>query len=71
VNYVGIDSAYRRAAWCGLRRGRADRGRGADFPPRPTISRCGCSGSAPKRRVAFEEMSGAVWVKEQLELAAW
>ena len=70
MNYVGIDWAYRRAAWCALSEGGqikgegmvpADQGGLADLVLELGTEVEGC----------VETMSGAVWVKDQLEAAGW
>jgi hypothetical protein len=69
VRYVGIDWAYRRAAWCALREGgeiaeeglvAADEDGLAKLVLRlgPDVSAC-------------VEMSGAVWVRDRLRSVGW
>ena len=70
MNYVGIDWAYGRAAYCAL-------------SPEGRITREGLipadeDGLAklvvwlgPEARACVEMMSGAVWVRDQLQLAGW
>ena len=70
MNYVGIDWAYRRAAWCAVNDGGriereglipADEDGLAQLVLELGVEVKGC----------VEAMSGAVWVKDQLELAGW
>jgi hypothetical protein len=70
VQYVGIDWAYRRAAWCAVR----ERGEIADegFAPADEdglarlVLRLGL-----EVRACVELMSGAVWVRDRLQAAGW
>jgi transposase len=70
MNYVGIDWAYRRAAWCALdESGRID-GEGMIPADEDGLARLVLDvGSEVKACV--ETMIGAVWVKDQLEAAGW
>jgi transposase len=70
MNYVGIDWAYGRAAWCALKDSGAIEGEG--LIPADEDGLAGLAlrlGSDVKGCV--EMMSGAIWVKDQLELAGW
>jgi transposase len=70
VQYVGIDWAYRRAAWCARREG----GEIAEEGLVPAdedglarlVLRLGCG-----VRACVEMMSGAVWVRDRLQAAGW
>jgi transposase len=70
VQYLGIDWAYRRAAWCAMREGGVIAGEG--FVPADEdglaklVLQCG-----PDVRACVEMMSGAVWVRDRLESAGW
>jgi transposase len=70
MQYVGIDWAYRRAAWCAVRQG----GEIADEGLVPAdedglaklVLRLG-----PDVRACVEMMSGAVWVRDRLQAGGW
>jgi hypothetical protein len=70
VNYVGIDWAYGRAAWCAV----SDRGAIQSEGLIPAdedglaklVLRLGT-----EVRACVEMMSGALWVKDRLEAAGW
>ncbi len=70
MNYVGIDWAYGRAAWCAVSEGGAIRSEGlipADEDGlAKLVLRLGIEVKA-----CVEMMSGALWVKDRLELAGW
>jgi transposase len=70
MNYVGIDWAYGRAAWCALKDSGAIEGEGLI-----AADEDGLAGLALRLgsevRACVEMMSGAIWVKDQLELAGW
>jgi transposase len=70
MNYVGIDWAYGRAAWCALKDSGAIEGEGLI-----AADEDGLAGLAlrlgPEVKACVEMMSGAIWVKDQLELAGW
>ncbi len=70
MNYVGIDWAYGRAAWCAL----ADQGRiqGEGLIPADEdgLARLALDWG-PETKGCVEMMSGAIWVKDRLELAGW
>jgi transposase len=70
VQYVGIDWAYRRAAWCAMREGgeRAEEGLVAadEDGLAKLVLRLG-----PDVHACVEMMSGAVWVRERLQSAGW
>jgi hypothetical protein len=52
VNYVGIDWAYGRTAWCAVSERGAIQSEGL-IPPTKTDSQCSCCGWAPR--------SGPAW----------
>lgn len=70
TEYVGIDWAYRRAAWCAMSAGGAISAEG--FTPADEeglaklVLRLGSDVKA-----CLEMMSGAVWVRDRLRLAGW
>ena len=66
MNYVGIDWAYGRAAFCALGESGDDLGRGVDPGQRGWAGEAGLASSAPKPRALVEMMSGAVWVRDRL-----
>jgi hypothetical protein len=70
VEYLGIDWAYRRAAWCALREGGAIVGEGA-----VPADEDGLAGLVvqlgPDVRAVVEMMSGAIWVRDTLAAAGW
>lgn len=70
MNYVGIDWAYRRAAWCAMSESGTISGEGMIPADQDGLASLvlelgtdveGC----------VETMSGAIWVKDQLEAAGW
>ena len=69
MQYLGIDWAYRRAAWCAMREGGqiADEGLVAadeDGLAKLVLGR-------DRRHACVEMMSGAVWVRDRLQSAGW
>jgi transposase len=70
MEFVGIDWAYRRAAWCAM--GKAGEIRDEGFVPADEdglaklVLRLGTEVSA-----CVEMMSGAVWVRDRLQAAGW
>src|SRR5215207_2209910 len=70
MQYVGIDWAYRRAAWCALGEGGATVGEGV-----VAADEDGLAGLVVRLgsdvRACVEMMSGAVWVHDQLAAAGW
>ena len=70
MNYVGIDWAYRRAAWCALEVGGRIEGEGMIPADRDGLARLVLE-LGTEVKACVETMSGAVWVKDQLELAGW
>jgi transposase len=70
VNYVGIDWAYRRAAWCALDAGGRIEGEGLIPADADGLARLVLQ-LGVEVRACVEAMSGAAWVKDQLELGGW
>jgi transposase len=70
MNYVGIDWAYGRAAWCARSESGAIDGEGlipADEDGFADLAlRLG-----PEVKACVEMMSGAIWLKAQLDSAGW
>jgi transposase len=70
MNYVGIDWAYGRAAWCALGDGGEVRAEGLVSADEDGLAklvlRLGTDAKA-----AIEMMSGAVWVRDRLTEAGW
>ena len=70
MNYVGIDWAYGRAAWCAMGEAGEIKGEGLIPANEDGLARLVLElGTEVKGCV--EMMSGAVWVRDQLELAGW
>jgi transposase len=70
MNYVGIDWAYGRAAWCALRESGAIEGEGFIPADEDGLARLVLE-LGPEVKACVEMMSGAIWVKDRLELAGW
>ena len=70
MNYVGIDWAYRRAAWCALSRDGRIEGEGMVPADEGGLARLVLE-LGTEVKACVETMSGAVWVKDQLEAAGW
>ena len=70
MNCVGIDWAYGRAAWCVLGDAGAIDGGGLIAADEGGLSRLALELGAEVRG-CVEMMSGAIWVKDQLERAGW
>jgi transposase len=70
VQYVGIDWAYRRAAWCAMRKDGEIVGEGFVPADEDGLARL-VLGSGCEVRACVEMMSGAVWVRDRLESAGW
>ncbi len=70
MQYLGIDWAYRRAAWCVKAEGGAIVDEGLvpadDDGLAKLVLRFG-----PEVRACVEMMSGAVWVRDRLQAAGW
>ena len=70
MNYVGIDWAYRRAAWCALNESGRIEGEGMIPADEDGLARLVLE-LGPEIKACVETMSGAVWVKDQLERCGW
>jgi hypothetical protein len=70
VEYVGIDSATRRAAWCALNASGEIVGEGVISADLDWVLRL-VSAVGREVQAAIEMMSGAAWVAETLEAAGW
>ena len=70
MDYVGIDWAYGRAAWCALSTNGAIEGEGLIPADEDGLARLVLK-LGPEVKGCIEMMSGAIWVKDQLELAGW
>jgi hypothetical protein len=70
MNYVGIDWAYRRAAWCALDAGGRIDGEGMIPADEDGLAHLVLE-LGTEVKACVETMRGAVWVKDQLEAAGW
>jgi transposase len=70
MQYVGIDWAYRRAAWCALSEGGAISQEGAVSADEDGLAKL-VLGLGTEVRACVEMMSGAIWVRDRLEAAGW
>ena len=70
MNYVGIDCAYGRAAWCSLSEGGRIDGEGLIPADEDGLARLVLEVGA-EVKACVEMMSGAIWVKDHLESAGW
>src|SRR5437868_12853830 len=70
VEYVGIDWATRRAAWCALNAAGEIVGEGVVPADLDGVLRLVAS-AGREVRAAIEMMSGAAWVAETLQAAGW
>jgi transposase len=70
MQYVGIDSAYRRASWCALGEGGATIGEGVVTADEDGLARLVLR-LGTDARACVEMMSGAVWVHDRLAAAGW
>jgi transposase len=70
VEYVGIDWAYRRAAWCALSEAGKVVGEGAVAADEDGLGRL-VIGRGVDVRAVVEMMSGAIWVRDTLAAAGW
>ena len=70
MQYVGIDWAYRRAAWCALSDGGAISGEGMVPADEDGLARLVLT-VGREVRACVEMMSGAVWVRDRLAAAGW
>ena len=70
VQYLGLDWAYRRAAWCAVGEGGAVSGEGVVAADEDGVARLVLAVGV-EVRACVEMMSGAVWVRDRLEAAGW
>ena len=70
MQYVGIDWAYRRAAWCALSERGAIGQEGAVPADEDGLARLVLA-LGTEVRACVEMMSGAVWVRDRLQAAGW
>jgi len=70
MQYVGIDWAYRRAAWCALSEGGTIDAEGAVPAEEDGLARL-VLGLGADVKACVEMMSGAIWVRDQLQAAGW
>jgi transposase len=70
MKYVGIDWAYRRAAWCALTQTGSILGEGMIPADEDGLARLVLD-LGTEVEACVEAMSGAVWVKDQLEATGW
>jgi hypothetical protein len=70
MQYVGIDWAYRRAAWCAKQADGTIAAEGFVAADEDGLARLVIE-LGPEVRACLEMMSGAVWVRDQLAGAGW
>ena len=70
MNYVGIDWAYGRAAWCAMGEGGQIAGEGMIPADESGLARLVLE-LGTEAEACVEMMSGAVWVSDQLRAAGW
>ena len=70
TGYVGIDWAYRRAAWCAMTAGGVIGDEGVISADEDGLARL-VLGLGTEVRACVEMMSGAIWVRDRLEAAGW
>ena len=70
MNYVGIDWAYGRAAWCAMSKAGMIEGEGLIPADEDGLARLVLN-LGVEVKACVEMMSGAIWVRDQLELAGW
>jgi len=70
VKYVGIDWAYRQAQWCVLSAGGEVAGEGRISADRDGLARLVFE-LGDEVQACLEMMSGALWVRDQLEACGW
>jgi hypothetical protein len=70
MNYVGIDWAYGRAAWCARSETGTIAGEGMIPADEDGLARLVLE-LGTEVEACVEMMSGAVWVRDQLECAGW
>lgn len=70
MSYVGIDWAYGRAAWCARSEAGTITSEGLIPADEDGLTRLALM-LGPEVKACVEMMSGAIWVKDQLELCGW
>ena len=70
TRYVGIDWAYRRAAWCALNQAGVIVGEGAVPADEDGLAKLVLALGA-EVKACVEMMSGAIWVRDRLAAAGW
>jgi len=70
VNYVGIDWAYGRAAFCAMGEGGEIQAEGLISADEDGLAKLVLR-LGSEARAALEMMSGAVWVRDRLEASGW
>jgi transposase len=70
MNYVGIDWAYGRAAYCAMGDGGEIRSEGLISADEDGLAKLVLK-LGTEARAAVEMMSGAVWVRDRLQVAGW
>ena len=70
TEYVGIDWAYRNAAWCAMSAGGAISAEGFTPADEDGLARLVLR-LGTQAKACVEMMSGAVWVRDQLRAAGW
>jgi len=70
MNYVGIDWAYGRAAWCAMTDAGTIAGEGLIPANEDGLARLVLE-QGTEVKAAVEMMSGAVWVRDRLEASGW
>jgi transposase len=70
MNYVGIDWAYGRAAWCAMTDTGMIAGEGTIAAEESGLARL-VLGLGTEVEACVEMMSGAVWVRDRLQSAGW
>jgi len=70
MNYVGIDWAYGRAAYCAMGEGGEIKAEGLISADEDGLAKLVLK-LGTQAKAAVEMMSGAVWVRDRLEVAGW
>jgi transposase len=70
MNYVGIDWAYGRAAFCAMSQAGEIASEGLIPADEDGLAKLALR-VGPDAKACVEMMSGAIWVRDQLELAGW
>jgi transposase len=70
VNYVGIDWAYGRAAYCAMGEGGEIKAEGLISADEDGLAKLVLK-LGTEAKAAVEMMSGAVWVRDRLQVAGW